>query len=310
METATARSAPFLDSTPLLGDGEALRARGEAEGYLFFKRLLPAADVLRVRADILQVIDRHGWRQPGQGVHGGGVNPEALNRVPDDQMRLDIGVSHTAYGDVQKLESVHRLPHHPNLLALYRTLFGGEVLAHPRHIVRLITPHRAMVPTPPHQDFPLIQGTSNTWTCWFPLGDCPHEMGGLTVLRGSHRLGYVPVRATKGAGNIAAQLCPGENEDWAAGNYETGDVLTFPSYTVHKAFPCQFKDRIRVSFDVRYQPADEPVEAKSLLPHCELAWEDIYAGWERDDLRYYWRDLPLHGSDWDPTLLQPSRRIC
>ena len=224
-------------------------------------------------------------------------------------MRLDIGVSNAAYDDVQRLESVHRLPHHARLLALYRTLFGGDMLVHPRHIIRLITPHRAMVPTPPHQDFPLIQGTSNTWTCWFPLGDCPREMGGLTVLRSSHRLGYVPIQTARGAGGMAVQLCPGER-DWVEGDYETGDVLTFPSYTVHRALRCQFKDQVRLSFDVRYQPADEPVEARSLSPHCGLSWEDIYAGWERHDLRYYWRDLPLHQSPWDGALHQPTRRIC
>jgi hypothetical protein len=41
---------------------------------------------------------------------------------------------------VQKQESFHCLPHHPRLLALYQTLFGGEVLVHARHIMRLVTP--------------------------------------------------------------------------------------------------------------------------------------------------------------------------
>ena len=44
-----------------------------------------------------------------------------------------------------------------------------------------------------NEDYPLIQGTSNTWTCWFPIGDCPRSMGSLTVLRQSHRLGFVPI---------------------------------------------------------------------------------------------------------------------
>src|SRR5947208_15623403 len=115
----------------------------------------------------------------------GRLNVDALSAVPEAEMRTDIGVPHAAYDDVQKLESVHRLPHHPELLALYRALFGREVLVHPRHIIRMVTPHQSLVPTPQHQDFPLIQGTSNTWTCWFPVGDCLRSMGGLTVLRGS-----------------------------------------------------------------------------------------------------------------------------
>ena len=274
----------FVDSKPLLDDAASLRARADRDGYLFFKGLLPKEAVLRVRADILAVIERHGWCRAGQDEHGGLVNVEALNQVPESQMRLDVGVSHAAYDDVQRLESVHRLPHHPRLLALYQPLFARDVLVHPRHIARLVTPHQAMVPTPQHQDFPLVQGTSDTWTCWIPIGDCPRALGGLTVLRASHQLGKLPIQETRGAGNMAAQLCPGE-DDWVLGDYEIGDVLTFPSLTVHKALPCRRKEQIRLSLDVRYQSVDEPIEARSLQPHCSLTWEEIYAGWERNDLK-------------------------
>lgn len=299
----------FVDSTPLLADPEALRARGEADGYLFFKGLLPAEDVRRVRADLLGIVARHGWLRMGADPLEGLLDVEALSRVPEEQMRSDIGVSHGAYEDAQKLESVHCLPHHPHLLALYGALFGGPVLTHPRHIIRMVTSHPVMVPTPQHQDFPLIQGTSRTWTCWFPVGDCPRDMGALSVLSGSHRGGYLPIQSTPGAGAIAAQTCPWE-DDWVEGDFAIGDVLTFPSFTVHRALPIHHRDRIRLSLDVRYQPLGEPVEAKSLQPHCGLAWDEIYAGWEREDLRHYWRHLPLTLSPWDPSYLQPKRRIC
>jgi hypothetical protein len=61
---------------------------------------------------------------------------------------------------------------------------------------------------------------------------------------------------------------------------------------------------------VRYQPLDEIVEEKSLLPHCPLSWEEIYADWKKDDLKYYWRQLPLKLSPWNDKLLRPRRRIC
>ncbi len=301
----------FVDSSDLLrrGDGAGLRARAAQDSYLFFRHLLPADAILPVRADLLGVIDNFGWREAGQDVYGDKIDVAALSRVPESEIRTDIGVTHSAYDAVQKLESVHRLPHHPALLALYQMLFGREPLVHPRHIVRLPTPHPAMTPTPPHQDFPLIQGTANTWTCWIPVGDCSRTLGGLTVLRGSHRLGYLPIRPSLGAGLIASQLCSQET-DWVEGDYETGDMLTFPSFTVHKAIPPQFRDRVRLSLDVRYQPADEPVEAKSLLPHCSLSWEQIYRDWNADNLKFYWRKGEPTLSTWDPTLLQPSRRIC
>jgi ectoine hydroxylase-related dioxygenase (phytanoyl-CoA dioxygenase family) len=299
----------FTDSTPLLQDFDALRARAEEDGFLFFKRFLPREEVLEVRADELAVVERHGWRQPGQDSLGGRINLDAINRVPDEAMRGDIGVNVAAYGDVQKLERMHRLPHHPKLLEFYRNLFDSKVLVHPRHIARMITGHRVVSPTPPHQDFPLIQGTAKTWTCWIPLGDCPRTMGGLTMLKGSHRHGYLPIQSSKGAGGIAVPLCPWETE-WVEGDYEAGDIITFPSYTIHKALRCQDKELIRLSLDVRYQSADEPVEQKSLLPHCDLTWEEIYEGWESDELKYYWEKEPLSIVPWEDSYMQPSTRIC
>lgn len=119
----------------------------------------------------------------------------------------------------------------------------------------------------------------------------------------------MPIQPADGTGLIAAQLCAGE-DDWVEGDYACGDVLTFPSHTVHRGLRCQLKDRARLSLDVRYQPADEVIEEKSLRPHCDLTWEEIYRGWERSDLQYYWTKTALELSPWDERFLQPSRRIC
>jgi ectoine hydroxylase-related dioxygenase (phytanoyl-CoA dioxygenase family) len=301
--------ALFVESSGLLEHPEALRDRAAQNGYLFFKQFLPKTDVLALRAEMLSVVGYYGWRQAGQDALGGLIDVAALSKMPDEKMRTDIGVSISAYHDVQKLEAFHRLPHHPLLLSLYRLLLGKEILVHPRHIARMITAHPSVFPTPPHQDFPLIQGTPNTWTCWIPIGDCPRPLGGLTILKGSHRNGYLPIQPAKGAGGIAVPLCPYEVE-WVEGDFEAGDILTFPSYTIHKALRCQWKDHIRLSMDVRFQAIDEPVEAKSLLPHCDLTWEQIYANWEQDDLKYYWQKLPLELTPWEDSYLQPKRRIC
>lgn len=300
----------FVDSTPLLTDPAALRARAAQDGYLFFKSRVPVDEILALRRELLAVVDQYGWRQPGQDALGGLIDREAINRFTDRKaFRDDIGVSTAAYHDVQRLERLHRLPHHPRLLEIYRQLFGRDVLVHPRHICRMITPHQFMTPTPLHQDFPLIQGTGNTWTCWFPIGDCPRALGSLTVLQGSHTHGYLPIQPAAGAGAITVPLCPTDTH-WVEGDFAAGDVLTFPSYTLHKALPSTLKDCIRLSLDARYQAVDESVEAKSLLPHCELTWEEIYADWKSDDLKYYWRKLPLHLSPWDDNYLKPARRIC
>lgn len=299
----------FTDSTELLDDPAALRKRARDEGYLFFRGLLPEEALLEVRHHVMRVLDAHGWLEQSIPIDQGVLDQTAVNLIPDDDLREDIGISIEGYGDVQRIEDLHRVPHHPTLMELYRVLCEEDVFVHPRHIVRVMTTHRALTPTPAHQDFPLIQGTSRTWTCWIPLGDCPVDAGPLSVLRRSHVNGLLPVGSAKGAGGIEALLCD-EGDAWCAGGFRCGDVLTFPAHTVHRALPTTEPGRVRLSMDVRYQPVSEPVDSLSLGNHAELPWEAVYAGWQRDDLQFYWRSLPLTISELDESLLAPGRRIC
>ena len=134
----------FLNSTPLLSSPQALRARADRDGYLFFKGLLPKEPLLEVRRQILEVVERNGWLRKGTKLMDGIGDLGAIARSE----RLDpflkyVGVGRQAYIDIQKLELFHALSHHPRLIALYRILFQGAVLPHPRNIARMILPHRS-----------------------------------------------------------------------------------------------------------------------------------------------------------------------
>jgi len=310
LETSVAeKRSLFFDATPLLNDPAALRARADADGFLFFKQFLPVEPLLELRRQMLEICAIRGWLAPDSDLMEGVIDAEAINQIPVEEMRTDIGVSNEAYRAVQKLELFHTIPHHPKLLGLYRSLFGKEVIPHPRHIARMITQHRSVFPTPPHQDFIHIQGTPKTWTCWFPLGDCPRSMGSLTALRGSHRNGVVSVAPAKGAGGLASLLCPQEI-DWVEGDFELGDLLTFSSYTVHRALRSQQRDRIRLSCDIRYQALDEEIHEASLKPHGDYTWEELYEGWRNPAVQYYWQKHEMRFSAWDPSILWQTERIC
>ena len=221
-----------------------------------------------------------------------------------------IGVGEKAYRDIQHLELFHALPHHPKLMAVYKKIFQATVLPHPRNIARVLLPAPSLTATPPHQDYIYIQGTHKFWTCWFPLGDCPMELGGLCVLRGSHKEKVLDVTTANGAGGFTSILCD-LHHAWIQGNYECGDVLTFPSHMVHKALPNQRPDRIRLSCDFRFQAAKEVIDRSSLHPHMGVAkWNEIYRGWKNKDLKYYWKSRKMKFTPWDWSLLQKREKIC
>ena len=301
----------FLNSTPLLSSPKALRARAERDGYLFFKGLLPREPLLEVRRQILEIVARNGWLKKGTKPMDGIGDLDAIARSDKlDPSLKYIGVGKQAYIDIQKLELFHALAHHPRLIALYRALFQGAVLPHPRNIARVLLPAPSFAPTPPHQDYIYIQGAHSFWTCWFPLGDCPMSLGGLSILRGSHREPVLKVKTARGAGGFESMLCDMDHT-WVQGNYECGDIITFPSHVVHKALPNRKPGRIRLSCDFRYQPARDQVHISSLRPHMGgVQWRDLYRGWKNKRLKYYWKSKARQVMAWDSSLLKGSDPIC
>lgn len=290
---------PFEDSTPLLNDAAALRERMDRDGFFYFPGLFARDTVLDLRRQILLICQKHGWLAPDAALMDGIAGPAAEAMEPF----CGVGVTREAYADVYRLEAFHRLAQHPAIMGLMETLLGETVLAHPRHIARLMFPTKANAPTPPHQDYVHIQGSKTVYTCWLPVGDCSEALGGLRVMRGSHRLGVLPVRAARGGGGRAA-IVDDLDQEWRHGDFAAGDVLVFHSLTVHRAVPNTLKDHLRLSVDYRYQPISLPIEDKSLRPHCDvLEWDEVYAGWTATDLQYYWHQYALDKQAFDDTLL-------
>lgn len=299
----------FTDSTPLLSDPEALRARAADEGVLFFRELIPRDIVLELRAEFLAVLARHGWLagDPKDGL----ANHEAINAEDPVRMtEVGVGVHRDAYAEIQKSELFHSMAHHPSLLRVYEILFQAPVLPHPRHIARLMLPAAFNAPTPPHQDFIHIQGTRNVWTAWIPVGDCPRTLGGLTVVKRGHMEGLLPVSASVGAGGLETHMCAKEYT-WLEDDFRAGDVLTFNSLTVHKALTPQDRNHVRLSCDYRFQPAGEEIEERSLKPHGEIMdWDDVYEGWKSDQLKYFWKKYDLEMGQWDESIRWQKEKIC
>jgi hypothetical protein len=277
-------SHPFLNSVDLAP--EALRDRAAAEGYLFFRGLLPADPLLTLRREILSICAAHGFLAPDR-------DPAEAVAAPGARCRENDPPYMAAYDDIQRLESFHTLAHHPRLLTALEGLFDQPVLPHPRNIARVMFPQNNLFTTPAHQDYVHVQGTEHTWTAWIPLGDCPPELGGLEVLAGSHRHGVLPVRSAYGAGGLGVET-EGLGLDWHVGPFQCGDVLLFHSLTVHRGRDNRTPDRVRLSVDYRYQAQSEPVTEASLLPHFNrVPWQEIYRDWNSEQYKFYWQRLPL-----------------
>ena len=270
---------PFTNSRSLLQTPEALRARMKAEGYLFLPGLLQPETVKEVYEAIIRLCQEKGWADEAG-------NPQGTPIVEGEDKFWVV------YDPLQKLEIFHALAHRPEILQVIEHLVQDTPLVHPRNIARISFPQTEHFTTPPHQDYVHIQGTPETYTAWFPLSDCPQEMGSLVVLTGSHTQDVLPVHKASGAGGLGVDTVA-HDPRWQGNDFQAGDVLLFHSHTVHKALPNRSAN-FRISVDYRYQGASQPIVEDGLLPHYNrFSWDDIYAGWTRPELQYYWQDLSL-----------------
>ncbi len=277
MDTTT----EFFDSEPLAHDGPALRERMEQDGFLFFRNRVPADAIQDLYDQIWALCIEQAWVD------------EQGNILVDPPITEGEDRFWAVYDPLQKLEAFHALAHDFSIVDPLARMLGEPVLVHPRNIGRLSFPKAEYFATPPHQDFPLIQGVAETYTGWFPLMDCPAPLGGLTVLRGSHRQGLYRVHDAQGAGGMGIDTDE-LGFGWQTIDYKVGDLLLFHSHTVHKALPNVSGDRIRISVDYRYSALSKPIVPDGLEPHFgRLAWDEIYEGWQDPDLQYYWQRMPV-----------------
>jgi len=274
------------DSSELLGDAAKLRARLDDDGYLYLPGALDRSAVLDLRRALLDVLARHNWIRGGLALMEG----QAVMQPVHESMPEFAAV----YDDLQRVEEFHTLAHHSDLLGVMNAVLGPSAFPHPLKICRIGFPEHYEASTPPHQDYPNNQGTPNLTAAWMPVGDIPMDLGPVAILRGSHKYGVLPLAGHMGPGRRQARVPQKMLEElrWVTTRFAAGDVLLFPSHTVHAALHNITEFHMRLSVDFRYQLEGEALTAGCLQPHFQrITWEDVYAGWRSDRYQYYWKNL-------------------
>jgi ectoine hydroxylase-related dioxygenase (phytanoyl-CoA dioxygenase family) len=258
-----------------------------SRGYVLIRQVLPHADVTSVLADVTGVVSRSGWLLASHDPVDRIADVSASCGDPDPSFK-------STYQEIFNLESFHALPHHPALLRVMNMIAGDQVLVHPKPIGRLIFPCCDRLTVHAHQDYRFMNGDPECFTVWIPLHDCPTDMGPLQILEGSHRFGF----QNHDDENLHVPEIPAgeaKGDDWVGGQINAGDVLIFHSLTVHAASPNR-SNRLRVSMDCRFQDYRRALNPANLAFAGESgkSWERTYAGWNSNDLKYYWKGMSLN----------------
>lgn len=257
------------DSTAALGRVDELTERLRLDGYLFFRGLLEPDPLRTLHLRMLTTLRARGWIDPDGPLLSARARPPA--RLPGSAAYYE------GYSEILALEDLHRVGHDPRLGGLFRGLIGPDAYCLPAKVVRLWYPgfdHMVHMPSAPHQDLPAYH-IPDQLTAWIPLMNCPCELGGLRVLRGSQGRGtFDPVGHEP--------VVDPDDRDWATTDYRVGDVLLFHCLTLHHAMRNR-TPLLRVSVDVRWASARYPIPRHATLPDVDVervpGWDVLTAGW-------------------------------
>jgi Phytanoyl-CoA dioxygenase (PhyH) len=274
---------PFHDIDASQLDSGSLKDELDSRGYVLIRKLLPIDDIDNLLREIVQILSGEDWLLPNPHLMERMANPKAACGDSDSAFK-------TVYEQIFNLEAFHAFTHHAKLREVMRLLVGPKLLVHPKPIARLIFPNCDRFLIQAHQDHLAIGGDAHCFTAWFPLHDCPVELGPLQVLEGSNHFGLQA--ADPGTGMIAKNDARGR--EWVGGPINAGDVLIFHGLTVHSASP-NTSSQLRISMDCRFQDYSRALNpANFVFPGSDdRSWESTYANWRSDDLKYFWKHVPL-----------------
>jgi len=248
------------DSNDLLGDPAGLRRRMADDGYLLIRGLIDREKVMTSRRRIMEYMSEQEALVPGEPVLEG-VMPQDGRGV---NMMGRKGVTH--HPDVRlTLEA-------EELFDFWSRFFDEPARTFDYKWLRAVG-HEAF--TGAHYDVVYMgRGSGNLHTTWLPMGDIQIEQGTLAICVGSHNLpGFEKVRSTYGRMDVDRDRVAGWfsgdpleitekfGGQWKTTRFQAGDILCFGMFTMHGS-TTNTTHRYRLSCDVRFQPASDPVDER------------------------------------------------
>jgi Phytanoyl-CoA dioxygenase (PhyH) len=234
----------LADSAALAADPDGLRRRLAADGYLFFRGLLPQAEVRAAGQAVLSRLQAGGWADD-RGIPS--AAPRAANSID--------ALADPAYRAALTSAVFNRLPYLSPLRSVVRAVLGPVAFSYPAKVLRAVYPERPDARPRGryiHYDYG-VGGVQDMLTSWLPLTDIPVRIGGLAVRPGGHLGPPQPPR-------LLAVAEPG----WATTSYQPGDAIIFHCLTPHAALPNR-SSSLRISGDFRWQRPDQPAPAELIL---------------------------------------------
>lgn len=260
---------PMVPMMAGLEDEQLLSDVLEVEGYLYLPGILDSSDVLAARQEVFGNLAEVGEIQSPvmEGIQTG-----CSSRA---EQHDDLGLFWSQVSNGRRLRTV---THGETLARIMEAILRQPARPHDLMYLRPMAPGKA---TSLHYDLPFFAGfSSSILTAWIPLGDVAVEEGPLVVVEHSHNFSDLldPIQQhdyqgdrsnetiQQAAYNSEMQLHPVDLAQergvrLLSGDFAAGDLVVFCMQLMHGSLDNDSpKGRVRLSCDVRYQPAADSSE--------------------------------------------------
>lgn len=259
--------APLTEATDFVSDPPRLRRSFADDGYVLLRGVLGRDDVLAVRREVFsRLADMGEILPPVETGVASGVSRRA-------ELAPNLGAF---WKSVSEGPALRRVTHGGRLRELAGLLFDAPARPHDYLFLRPASVGNA---TDLHYDYPFFAGgASQIVTCWVPLGEIPVCDGPLIVIEHSNRFEDLigPMRSARLTGDprsfaaaqdAAYQSAATDMLEFVrtrqtrllTAHFQPGDVIIFGGFTMHGSLDNHSPlGRVRLSVDVRYQPAADP----------------------------------------------------
>ena len=259
---------PLLDSSNHIGHPDALTGRMTKDGYLFLKGVLDREEVLAARTEVFERLAKVGEvkQPPSEGIF-----------TEQSHRKETVGDLGAFWKSVSEGPRLRRVTHGVRLKAIMSEIFGEP--AHP-HDYLFLRPSPVGRATHLHYDKPFFsRGSDRIHTVWLALGDIPVTDGPLVVVEGSQAFTDLiePAAAvdydSKASPTVSVlddpiSLALRRGTKLRPIDFETGDMAVFGMTTLHGTLDNHSSiGRMRLSCDIRFQPAADPVDPRYAGPN-------------------------------------------
>ncbi len=238
-----------------------LREQYQAQGYLWLKNVLGRQEVLNFREWYFEQFAATDLLAPGSKPIDGIYSGLAIN---------DAELIHRIMVGIVRQPEYSAFCQAAPIVRFYEAFLSGAVHLYQRKLIRYTKPGDPNC-TGGHYDMVYLrQGSDAFCSSWIPIGDTSIEMGGLTYLENSHRLGFQlesqvsdPGLAGDWLSKDLPALAERANSRWLVANYEAGDMVIHSPYIVHAStVNYSPENRMRLSTDIRYQLANAKIDTR------------------------------------------------